>query len=144
MGNDNLYALVLLGLFGIVLMSRQFSTGMLELLMSLTRPGSTVLLLGIALFLYSKGLVYSSLVFVVISVYLLKDVWVSWATSDARRQYLDMGRDQARFNESGSVDLQWANRSVVHDSPNMLRKDEDATPLLLYPPSQSTLESMCG
>lgn len=64
--------------------------------------------------------------------------------SDSRRQYLDMGRDQARFNEATSVDLQWANRSTIHDSPNMLRTDGDASPLLLYPPSQSTLESMCG
>ena len=144
MENDNLYALILLGVFGIVLMRQRFTTITLEILMSLTKPGATVLLLGVALFLYNRGLTYTSLVFVLISVYLLKDVWVSWATSDARRLYLDMGRDQARFNEAGSVDLQWANRSTVHDSPNMLRKDGDATPLLLYPPSQSTLESMCG
>lgn len=144
MGNDTLYALVLLGIFGIVLMRQRFTTVTLEVLMSLTRPGSTVLLLGIALYLYNSGLVYTSLIFVLISIYLLKDVWVSWARSDARRQYLDMGRDQARFNEAGSVDLQWANRTTVHDSPNMLRQDGDVSPLLLYPPSQATLESMCG
>lgn len=144
MGNDNLYALVLLGVFGVVLMRQRFTTVTLEILTSLTRPGATVVLLGLALFLYNSGLVYSSLVFVLISIYLLKDVWVSWARSDARVQYLDMGRDQARFNEAGSVDLQWGNRSTVHDSPNMLRKDGDASPLLLYPPSQATLESMSG
>jgi hypothetical protein len=144
MENDNLYALILLGLFGIVLMRQRFTTATLEILMSFTRPGATVLLLGLALFLYNRGLLYTSLVFVLISVYLLKDIWVSWSKSEARRVYLDMGRDQARFNEAGSVDLQWANRSTVHDSPNMLRKDSDVSPLLLYPPSQATLESMCG
>ena len=144
MMSDSLYALALLGVFGIVLMRQRFTTVTLEVLMSLTRPGATVLLLGIAVYLYNIGMLYTSLVFVLISVYLLNDVWARWGSSDARRQYLDMGRDQARFNEATSVDLQWANRSAIHDSPNMLRKDGDATPLLLYPPSEATLESMSG
>jgi hypothetical protein len=144
MERDTLYSLILLGLFALVVMRQRFTTVTLEVLMSLTRPGSTILLLGIALYMYNKGLLYTSLVFVLISVYLLKDIWVSWARSDARRQYLDLGRDQARFNEATSVDLQWANKTAIHDSPNMLRIDNDASPLLLYPPSQSTLESMCG
>lgn len=112
--------------------------------MSLTRPGATILLLGTAVYLYNKGMMYTTLMFILISVYLLKDVWGRWTMSDSRRQYLDMGRDQARFNEATSVDLQWANRSTIHDSPNMLRTDGDASPLLIYPPSQATLESMSG
>ena len=144
MGSDTLYALLLLAIFGIAIMRQRFTTVSLELLMSLTRPGATVLLLGITVFLYTKGLVYTSLAFVLLSVYLLKDVWTRWAMSDARRMHLDMGRDQSRFNETTSVDLQWANKSVGYDSPNMLHKDVDASPLLLYPPSQSTLESMSG
>jgi len=144
MGNDSLYALILLGIFGIVLMRQRFTTVTLELLMSLTRPGATVLLLGIIVFLYTRGLVYTALVFTVLAVYLLKDVWTRWVASDARRLYLDMGRDQARFNENTSVDLQWGNKSVSFDSPNMLHKDGTAEPLLLYPPSQATLESMSG
>lgn len=144
MTSDSLYALVLLAIFGIVLMRQRFTSITLELLMSLSRPGATVLLLGIAAFLYNRGLIYTSLVFVLLSVYLLKDVWTTWRMSEARRLHLDIGVDQARFNESTSVDLQWANRSTVHDSPNMLRKDGDATPLLLYPPSQATLQSMSG
>lgn len=144
MTNDSVYALVLLGVFGIVLLRQRFTAVTLEVLISLTRPGATVLLLATTLYLYSTGLTYTALAFALLSVYLLQDVWKTWVNSDARRLYLDMGRDQARFNESTSVDLQWANRSVIHDSPNMLRKDGDASPLLLYPPSQATLESMSG
>ena len=144
MANDTVYALGILAIFGVVILRQQFTALTLEVLISLTRPGATVLLLAITLYLYSTGLTYAALAFALLSVYLLQDVWKHWVASDARRLYLDMGRDQARFNESTSVDLQWANRSTVHDSPNMLRKDGDATPLLLYPPSQATLESMSG
>lgn len=144
MTNDSLYALVLLGLFGIVLLRQRFTTVTLEILISLTRPGASMLLLAATLYLYVIGFTYTALVVALISVYLLQSAWQTWVKSDARRLHLDIGRDQARFNESTSVDLQWANRAVIHDSPNMLHKDADATPLLLYPPSQATLESMSG
>lgn len=144
MANDSVYALALLGIFGIVILRGRFTAVTLEVLISLTRPGATVLLLGITLYLYTIGMTYTALVFALLSVYLLQDVWKTWINSDARRLYLDIGRDQARFNSSTSVDLQWANRAIIHDSPNMLHKDADATPLLLYPPSQATLESMSG
>lgn len=144
MTNDSLYALVLLGLFGIVLLRQRFTTVTLEILISLTRPGASMLLLAITLYLYVIGFTYTALVVALISVYLLQSAWQTWVKSDARRLHLDIGRDQARFNEVNSVDLQWANRSVTHNSPNMLHKDADATPLLLYPPSQATLESMSG
>jgi hypothetical protein len=144
MERDTLYSLILLAFFGVVLMSKQFSSGMLELLMTLSRSGSTVLLLGTVLYLFTKGMMYTALTFLLLSLYLLKDLWVKWPASETRRMFLDMGKDQSRFNESTSVDLQWANRTAVHDSPNMLRIDNDASPLLLYPPSQATLESMSG
>jgi hypothetical protein len=144
MNNDSIYSLVILALFVGVISVKRFSGGLLELLITLTRPGSTVILLGVIAYLYSQGLVYTSLAFGIMSVYLLKDLWTNWVNSDARRLHLDVGLDQARFNPNTSVDLQWANGSVVHDSPNMLHLDRDASPLLLYPPSQATLESMCG
>jgi hypothetical protein len=144
MANDSVYALGILGIFGVVILRGQFTALLLEVLISLTRPGATIFLMAIALYLYSTGLTYTALAFVLLSIYLLQDVWKQWVSSDARRLYLDMGRDQSRFNASTSVDLQWANRAIVHDSPNMLHKDADASPLLLYPPSQATLESMSG
>lgn len=144
MNNDSLYALVLLGLLVGVISAKRFAGGLLEMLLTLTRPGATVLLLGTVLYLYSQGLVYTSLAAAVVSIYLLKDVWTHWVGSDARRFHIDVGLDHARFNPSTSVDLQWANGTVVHDSPNMIHKDRDVSPLLLYPPSQETLRSMSG
>ena len=74
----------------------------------------------------------------------MKDLWVTWPVSDARRLYLDLGLDAARFDPRTSIDLQFANGTATHDSPNMLRKDADASPLLVYPPSQATLASLSG
>lgn len=121
-----------------------FAAGLLEMLVTLTRPGATVLLLGGVAYLYSQGLVYTALAAAVVAVYLLKDIWTHWIASDARRLHMDVGLDQSRFNPSTSVDLQWATGSATHDSPNMLHKDRDASPLLLFPPSQETLRSMSG
>ena len=121
-----------------------FSGGLLEMLLTFTRPGATVLLLGLVVYLYTQGLVYTALASAVVVVYLLKDVWTNWVNSDARRLHMDSGLDQSRFNLASSVDLQWASGMVTHDSPNMLHKDRDASPLLLYPPSDATLRSMSG
>lgn len=144
MNNDSLYALGTLAvLIGIIAM-KGFARGLLEMMLTLTRPGSTVILLGLVAYLYSQGLLYTSLVVAVVSVYLLKDVWTHWPASDDRRLQIDIGLDHSRFNQNTSVDLQWANGSAVHDSPNMIHKDRDVSALLLYPPSQSTLHSMSG
>lgn len=144
MNNDSLYALSLLGILVGVISSKRFARGLLELLITLTRPGSTVLLLGLVAYLYSQGLVYTSLAAGVISIYLLKDVWTHWVASDERRLHIDIGLDQSRFNPNTSVDLQWADGTVVHDSPNMLHKDRDVNNLLLFPPSPETLATMSG
>lgn len=144
MTNDTLYALGVLVLLVGVISTRSFGGGLLELLLSLTRPGSTVILLSLVAYLYSRGLVYTALATGLVSIYLLKDLWKHWVESDQRRLHIDIGNDQGRFNPSTSVDLQWATGMTVHDSPNMLRKDSDVSPLLVYPPSQDTLRSMSG
>jgi hypothetical protein len=144
MNNDSTYALLVLGFFVGIISIRGFSGGLLEMLLTLTRPGATVLLLGLVVYLYSQGLVHTSLAAALVVLYLLKDVWTHWVESDARRLYRDMGADQSRFNTATSVDLQWATGMAVHDSPNMLRTDSDASPLLLYPPSAEVLQSMSG
>jgi len=144
MNNDSTYALLVLGVFVGIISMRGFTGGLLELLLSLTRPGATVLLLGLVVALYSQGLVYTALASAIIVVYLLKDVWTHWVASDARRLHIDMGLDHSRFNPSTSVDLQWASGLATHDSPNMMHKDRDVSPLLLYPPSEATLHSMSG
>ncbi len=144
MNNDSTYALLVLGIFVSIIAMKRFTGGLLELLLSLTRPGATVLLLGAIVYLYSQGLVYTALASAIVAVYLLKDVWTYWVASDARRLHLDMGLDQSRFNPDTSVDLQWATGMVTHDSPNMLHKGRDVSPLLLYPPTDDTLRSMSG
>lgn len=144
MNNDSLYALGVIALLVGVIAGKRFAGGLLEMLLTLTRPGATVLLLGLVAYLYSRGLIYSSLAAAVVSVYLLKDVWTHWVNSDQRRLHIDVGLDQSRFNPNTSVDLQWANGTAVHDSPNMMHKDRDVSPLLLYPPSDATLKSMSG
>ena len=144
MTKDTLFALLLVGMFASVAIRGWFCYAVLEFLMTLTRPGSTALLLGIVVFLYSQKLVYTTLIFAMLSIYLLTDVWTQWPSSDARQLYLDRSKDNARFEVSNSIDLAFARRTAIHDSPNMLQKDRDATPLLLYPPSDATLESMCG
>lgn len=88
-------------------------------------------------------MIYTALVLAVLSVYLLKDVWTVWPRSDARRLYLDISRDEARFDPATSVDIQFANGTTVHDSPSMLESHRDPK-LLVFPPSSDTLSSMCG
>jgi len=144
MNNDTIYSLLVLGLFIGVVSGKRFMGGLLETLLTFTRPGATVLLLGGVAYLYSRGLVYTALASGILSIYLLKDVWTHWVASDERRLHIDMGLDQARFNPNTSVDLQWATKMTVHDSPNMLHTDRDVSPLLLYPPSQETLAGMSG
>lgn len=144
MNNDSTYSLVVLGVFIGIISMKGFAGGLLELLVTITRPGATVLLLGLVVYLYTQGLVYTALTSSIVVIYLLKDVWTHWVASDARRLHLDMGVDHGRFNPSTSVDLQWASGLATHDSPNMLHKDSDASPLLLYPPSDATLRSMSG
>jgi hypothetical protein len=144
MTNDNNYAIIILVLFVATVSSGGFSRPILELLMKLTRPGATVILLSSVALMSSRGLLYTSLSMALISVYLLKDLWKTWPESYDRQVQIDIGKDQARFNYNTSVDLQWASKSVKHDSPNMLFKDQSAGPLLIYPPSEATLHSMCG
>ena len=144
MTNDALYALILAAMFAAIVARGWFCYTTLEVLLSFTRPGATVILLAGLVFLYKKGFIYTSLMYGVIVIYLLRDIWTYWEKSDARRIYKETAEDQNRFKESNNVDLQWARKSVVHDSPNMLHKDRDASPLLLYPPSDATLRNMSG
>lgn len=144
MNSDTTYALIVMGLLVGVISAKRFASAFLEMLLTLTRPGATVVLLGTVAYLYSQGLLYTSLAAAIVSVYLLKDVWTHWVASDERRLQIDIGLDQSRFNPNTSVDIQWANGTSVHDSPSMLHNDQDTTGLLLYPPSQATLASMSG
>ena len=143
MSTDSKLAIVLVAYFLAVISMRQFCENTLEALLKLTRTGATVALLGMIALGFHKGYPHSAMVGILISAYLLRDLWTAWPRSDARRLYLDVGRDQARFNPMTSVDLQWANGTAVHDSPNMREKHETES-MLVFPPSGDTLSQMCG
>jgi hypothetical protein len=141
--SDSKYALAVLAVLGVVVVLKQFSFALLELLLKLTRPGATVLLLSVLVWLYSKNLLYTALASTILVVFLLRDLWTGYVRSDARRLFLDIGRDMARFDPLTSIDLQFANGTAVHDAPSLYRESSDPT-LLVYPPSAETLAQMNG
>jgi hypothetical protein len=143
MSPDSKYAVGILAFLLLTISMKKFCHMLLETLLALTRPGATIVLLGLVAFAYSKKMLYTALVLAVLSVYLLKDVWTAWPRSDARRLYLDVSRDEARFDPATSVDIQFANGTATHDSPSMLESHRDPK-LLVFPPSSDTLSSMCG
>lgn len=138
---DSTSALIVLGLLLVVIFKKQFGYWFLELLLKLTRPGATILLLSGVVFLYYKKMTYTALASMILVVFLLKDLWTNYVRSDARRVFLEMGLDMARFDPLTSVDLGFANGTIVHDSPP---PDAEQKTLLVYPPSAETLEQMNG
>jgi hypothetical protein len=86
---------------------------------------------------------YTFLVMGLVVVFLLKDMWVQWPNSDARRLYLETSRDQARFDPSSSIDIQMANGSIKHAPPSIYGKDWSPQ-LLVFPPSEETLYELNG
>lgn len=144
MTNDILYALGVLVFFISVIANASFGESILEGLLSLTRPGATVLLLSGLVYLYIQRLIFTTIAVAVVTMFLLKDVWTNWVRSDARRLHLDIGRDQSRFEPVNSIDLQFANGTATHSMPKMLHKDRDVRPLLIYPPSVETMAEMSG
>jgi hypothetical protein len=140
---DESYASLLLAVLLVVVTQKQFSHTILELLLKVTRPGATVALLALLVFVYHKGLHYTFLVLALISILLLKDMWSYWIKSDARRLHLEMGRDNDRFDHSSSIDLQMADGTVKHAPPSMYSPGWSPT-LLVFPPSAATQKEMNG
>jgi len=140
---DESYASLLLVCLLVVVTQKQFSAVLLELLLKISRPGATVVLLGFLAFLYVKGLHYTFLVMSVIVVFLLRDMWSYWVRSDARRLYLEVGRDEARFDHSSSIDLQMADGTVKHAPPSIYYAGWYPQ-LLVFPPSAETQQEMNG
>jgi hypothetical protein len=140
---DESYACLLIAFLLVVVTQKQFSFWVLDLILKLTRPGATVALLAVLAFTYYKHFHYTFLVLALVIVFLLKDMWSAWPESDARRLNLDVGVDQARFDHASSIDLQMADKTVVHASPSMYAKDF-IPKLLVFPPSTGTQLEMNG
>lgn len=141
---DTTLALIVGALLMLVIGMKQFSFPIMEVLLKLPRPIVTACLLLIPVVLYMNNKLYTSLISVIMVVYLIQDIWRGYTTSDARRLFLESGRDQTRFDRTKSIDLQFADHTVMHDSPNMINKGNDSTPLLIHPPSADVLHEMCG
>jgi len=100
---------------------------------------------GLLLILYVLVCRYAMTAIVVTAVFVyLIHQQVGYGSSVDRQVYLDTIADDSRFVSANSVDIQIANKTFVRDSPNMLNPPEPTPPLLKYPPSQETLESMSG
>lgn len=56
----------------------------------------------------------------------------------------DLARDVARFSPENSIDVAMAMKLVTHEPPRMLSAPSPPPPQLLYPPSEDTLNRMCG
>jgi hypothetical protein len=140
---DSLYSLSILGALLVAVAFKQFSFGIMHLLLNLTRPGATVVLLGSVALAFAKGLPKTALAAALLSMFLLRDIWVGFYGSDARRLNIHMGVDRARFDPANSVDLQFANKTTVHDSPNPLSGPQ-IEKMLVFPPSPELLQEMCG
>jgi hypothetical protein len=105
-----------------------------ELLLQLTRQGATLLLLGTVFALFYKNFPLTGLVLAVGVVAYMPKLWTTYPRSDDRRLQLEISRDNVRFDPASSIDLQFANGDVVHDTPAMYRKDPAVGPLLVFPP----------
>jgi hypothetical protein len=64
--------------------------------------------------------------------------------SMAARVKRDLARDVARFTPENSVDVAMAMKLVTHEPPRMLAPPSPPPPQLMYPPSEETLNRMCG
>lgn len=144
MKGDNLYAIGLSVLFFILLATKYKFPQVLEALSYFGRPAATILVLGSVVVLYYKDLRKTALVATLLSVYLLTTIWTTWPRSDEKRLHLEMGRDQARFEEQNSIDLQFATGSAKFDAPDMLLSPTSFPELLVFPPSIETMTDMCG
>lgn len=136
-------ALVLIAVFAAMLATHAHFPILLESLLFLGRPLSTALILGSIVMLWVSKYRASALVAGLLSVYLLKTMWTSWPRSDARRLHLEVGRDQARFDPTTSIDLQFANGTVTHNLPHLLVQPSFPE-MLVFPPSSETQVEMNG
>jgi hypothetical protein len=56
----------------------------------------------------------------------------------------DLANEKKRFLPQNSVDISMAMKLITHEPPNMLAPPSPQPPLLLFPPSEETLERLSG
>jgi hypothetical protein len=144
MEKDLAGALILAGVFVFMVATKTRAPDFIHL-MAGSRQVSTVVILGGVAFLYTKGYHKTALVAGLLSVYLMNLIWMVWPRGDDNmRLHVDRRTDEARFDPSTSIDLQFANRTTVHNLPVLLVKPLFHDDLLTFPPSPETLAEMSG
>jgi hypothetical protein len=143
MEKDLAGALILAGVFVFMVATQTRAPDFIHM-MSGSRQVTSVVILGGVAFLYTKGYHKTALVSALLSVYLMHLIWTVWPRNDDNmRLHMDMRTDEARFDPSTSIDLQFANHTVVHNLPVLLVKPLFHE-LLTFPPSSATLTEMTG
>jgi len=56
----------------------------------------------------------------------------------------DLANEKKRFLPQNSLDISMAMKLITHDEPNLLTPPTPQPPLLLFPPSEETLERLSG
>lgn len=107
-------------------------------------PLSVLTTLVVIGYLASAGYPLTAVVIAGVALFLTREWSNGYAHSEDRRVYLDTVAADARFDPMQSVDIQVANKTLVHSPPSLAHKDTHETNLLTYPPSDSTLYEMCG
>ena len=131
-------------LFSLMLLMKWRFPQALEFLSMFGRPAGSIFVLVCVAFLYIKGFILTSLILSILSIYLLKTIWITWPRSDEKRLFLEINRDQKRFLPENSIDLQIANKTVSFDPPDILAPPLPFPELLIFPPSSQTLYELCG
>jgi predicted phosphohydrolase len=106
-------------------------------------PVSLLTTLVVIGYLASAGYPLTAVVVAGVALFLMREWSNGYAHSEDRRVYLDTVAADARFDPMQSVDIQVANKTLVHHNPPA-NQDTHETNLLTYPPSDSTLYEMCG
>ena len=104
-------------------------------------PVAPILLILLALTVYLR-MDLTAIVLVALYLYLYNNSHVQ--SLEDRRVAVEKDTDDERFNPRTSIDIQFAEGTVTHAPPDILGWTKDASPLLIYPPSQDTLRSLNG
>lgn len=56
----------------------------------------------------------------------------------------DLANEKKRFLPQNSLDISTAMKLITHDAPNILAPPVSQPPLLMFPPSEETLERLSG
>ena len=56
----------------------------------------------------------------------------------------DLANEKKRFLPENSVDISMAMKLITHEPPRMLNPPAPQSPLLMYPPSEETLQRLSG